>query len=265
MASLILITMGFWIEALFSLITPAEIFLPSELLVMTFSLPGVVLNISVVPYLVASITSYPIEGGFKLGLNIWIFILIVAGLLYPLLPNPSPAITVMNAQLIITIAGALLFLALKLKYIPNPCWRAGSRAFLIISLVFLFLLITDILISRLSVNVLTSIDNISLPIYIMTLNIGSFFFAEKNLNGAPLVHNGILTTECRTLYNLTQRESELIQHLFDGKTNQELAETLYISKKTVENHLYNIYQKMGVKNRVQLIGTLQNWKQESRE
>ena len=42
-----------------------------------------------------------------------------------------------------------------------------------------------------------------------------------------------------------------------GKTNKEIEDDLFISIKTVKAHLYNVYKKMGVKNRLELINKIQ--------
>ena len=54
-------------------------------------------------------------------------------------------------------------------------------------------------------------------------------------------------------YNLSRREMEILRHLLDGKSNKEIEETLFISYHTVKNHVYNLYQKLGVKTRYELI------------
>lgn len=46
--------------------------------------------------------------------------------------------------------------------------------------------------------------------------------------------------------------------LLDGKSNKELAETFFVTQKTIEAHLANIYRKVGVKNRLELFARLQN-------
>lgn len=52
---------------------------------------------------------------------------------------------------------------------------------------------------------------------------------------------------------LTQREKEITELIMDGLTNQEIADKLFISIKTVKTHIYNIYQKLDIKNRTELI------------
>ncbi|MBS3908533.1 MAG: response regulator transcription factor [Actinobacteria bacterium] len=49
--------------------------------------------------------------------------------------------------------------------------------------------------------------------------------------------------------SLTPRESEVLTLLRRGMTNAEIAATLYLSKKTVKNHLSSIYRKLGVSSR----------------
>ena len=50
---------------------------------------------------------------------------------------------------------------------------------------------------------------------------------------------------------LTQRETEIIAPLAVGATNKEIADKLCISPHTVRTHLYNIYKKLSVPNRLQ--------------
>ena len=55
------------------------------------------------------------------------------------------------------------------------------------------------------------------------------------------------------LHILTKRECQVLQLLADGKSNRAVAETLYISEKTVKNHVSNILQKMNVNDRTQAV------------
>lgn len=53
-------------------------------------------------------------------------------------------------------------------------------------------------------------------------------------------------------YGISKREKEIISHICLGKTNQEIADELFISLQTVKDHTYNIFRKVNVTNRVQL-------------
>ncbi|CEG28129.1 MULTISPECIES: response regulator transcription factor [Bacillaceae] len=52
---------------------------------------------------------------------------------------------------------------------------------------------------------------------------------------------------------LTKREREVFELLVQDKTTKEIAGDLYISEKTVRNHISNAMQKLGVKGRSQAV------------
>lgn len=54
-------------------------------------------------------------------------------------------------------------------------------------------------------------------------------------------------------YELTKREVEILKEVYDGKTNTQIAEDLFISESTVKAHIYNIFRKMNVKSRVEAV------------
>ena len=57
----------------------------------------------------------------------------------------------------------------------------------------------------------------------------------------------------RPLHLLTRRECEVLQLLADGKSNRAIGEALYISEKTVNNHVSSILQKLNVNDRTQAV------------
>lgn len=61
-------------------------------------------------------------------------------------------------------------------------------------------------------------------------------------------------------YDLTAREVDLVREIHEGKSNQEIAEKLFISESTVKTHIYNIFRKMEVKNRVEVVCALRKEK-----
>lgn len=60
----------------------------------------------------------------------------------------------------------------------------------------------------------------------------------------------------QTQFDITSREREVLMLVCEGRTNQEIADRLFISLQTVKDHVSRIYRKTGVRNRVQLISLL---------
>lgn len=54
-------------------------------------------------------------------------------------------------------------------------------------------------------------------------------------------------------YSISNREREIMDLILKGKSNKEIEDMLFISYNTVKNHIYNLYQKLGVKSRGQMI------------
>ena len=50
---------------------------------------------------------------------------------------------------------------------------------------------------------------------------------------------------------LTKREKDVLVLLVKGNSNKEMADAMFISEKTVKNHLTSIFRKLGVKDRTQ--------------
>lgn len=54
-------------------------------------------------------------------------------------------------------------------------------------------------------------------------------------------------------FNLTQRESEILNLIVQGLDNREIANKLFISLETVRNHIRHIYEKLGVNSKTQAV------------
>ena len=63
----------------------------------------------------------------------------------------------------------------------------------------------------------------------------------------------IIVTDKAEIKQLTPREKEVLTLIAEGYTSKEVAARLYVSKRTVDFHLANTYQKLNVKNRVQAL------------
>ena len=67
------------------------------------------------------------------------------------------------------------------------------------------------------------------------------------------------TTSQETVDGLvTNREKEILALVLQGLANKDIGVQLCISEPTVKSHIQNIYKKLGVKNRIQLINSLKN-------
>lgn len=63
-------------------------------------------------------------------------------------------------------------------------------------------------------------------------------------------HHSTMTADA---VQLTKREVEILSLIMEGHSSKKVAESLFISKRTVDFHLDNVYQKLQVTNRMQAI------------
>ncbi|MEA5419555.1 helix-turn-helix transcriptional regulator [Spirulina sp. CCNP1310] len=62
-----------------------------------------------------------------------------------------------------------------------------------------------------------------------------------------------------TAISLSEREVQIIELVANGLTNQDIADQLDISKRTVDNHISNILTKTATGNRVSLVRWALQW------
>jgi DNA-binding NarL/FixJ family response regulator len=55
---------------------------------------------------------------------------------------------------------------------------------------------------------------------------------------------------------MTAREHEIARLVAEGHTNKQVGAALFLSDRTIENHLSRIYAKLGVRTRTELAGML---------
>jgi len=69
---------------------------------------------------------------------------------------------------------------------------------------------------------------------------------------APLVASNNTIEALASKYEFTKREQEIIELICQGKSNQEIADQLFVSLRTIKAHVYNVFKKTEVSNRLQL-------------
>ena len=80
--------------------------------------------------------------------------------------------------------------------------------------------------------------------------------------GARAEPRGPATGADAGVASLTRRELQIADLVTDRHTNREIAGTLFLSEKTVESHMRNIFVKLGVSSRVDVARAIERDRQE---
>jgi len=78
-------------------------------------------------------------------------------------------------------------------------------------------------------------------------HLGAVLWADK-----ARVELGSIGGRAATAGELTPMENRVAHLAAAGRTNREIAETLFLSVRTVETHLTHVYRKLGVRSRTEL-------------
>lgn len=81
----------------------------------------------------------------------------------------------------------------------------------------------------------------------------NFANAYKEVEKVAVFELDTALKELQEKYDLTAREKDLVKEIYEGKSNGEIASDLFISESTVKTHIYNIFRKLNVKNRVEVV------------
>lgn len=92
------------------------------------------------------------------------------------------------------------------------------------------------------------------PCYVIAFSVMLmvFFFIRDHAD-REVLERGSREPEDLSKYRITERESEVVRYICKGMTNKEIAWELKISVNTVNNHVANIFEKMEVRSRIDLI------------
>lgn len=87
-----------------------------------------------------------------------------------------------------------------------------------------------------------------------TLEIALYNHAQKNKRKFPELSFNKINQHLAD--PISEREFSLLQLIYDGKTNKQIADALFISTNTVKKHINNTYLKLGVSSRATSIARL---------
>ena len=82
---------------------------------------------------------------------------------------------------------------------------------------------------------------------------------RRRLAGRSPRRTGDGTAGQRGVAGLSDRERQVAELVSDGLTNRRIAQRLFVTVKTVEMHLSNIFAKLGASSRVEVAGAFREW------
>lgn len=147
-----------------------------------------------------------------------------------------------------------VFITLKsYKQLTNKDLKNAIKIFAIITMVYLPIAILETYNS--SIHFFKNeelLKTLTFPLYFLVINIFNLIFVLKYFNTPAFIDNNKLTDYFKQKYDITEKQSEIIDLIIEGITYKQIAERLFISPKTVDNHIQNIYKKLNVNNKIQL-------------
>ena len=78
---------------------------------------------------------------------------------------------------------------------------------------------------------------------------GGLWLPRKCLESLVMLRRNPNLTRCQLYKNLTTRERQILDHVASGKSNKQIANSLYLSESTVKSHVYKIFKKLDVHKR----------------
>jgi len=178
---------------------------------------------------------------------------LLAALVDLILPSFGYARIFLSLALFGLILYGLVLIPLNLHAVGDRALRRALAVFFVLTLCFFPAMYVDAAMAYLPVlSMFRFLENLAQPLYFLALNALSIAFGLRYLNRPAYSEKDELTEYFLKKFAVTRREREIIRMLLQGAGGKEIGDKLFISPKTVENHIYNIYQKLGVKNRIQL-------------
>ena len=138
--------------------------------------------------------------------------------------------------------------------IGDPFLRLSIKVFLILSSINILFLILPLFPPA----ILYEISTLGISLYFLVINILNIIFCIKFYGQNPYMTDKGISHSFIDRYKITPREVEIINLLMEGYTVNALGDALFISPKTVSNHIHNIYQKTEVNNRIQMINLIKS-------
>jgi DNA-binding NarL/FixJ family response regulator len=92
---------------------------------------------------------------------------------------------------------------------------------------------------------------------LVNIEIALYNFAQRHISMQPKLSFNLINK--RISKPLSDREFEVLQSIYEGKTNQQMAESLFVSVNTVKTHIANLYLKLEVSSRTAALVKIRTW------
>ena len=155
--------------------------------------------------------------------------------------------------LFLTFVLCSIRIAINLKNIGNPDLKRALKVLALLIIVYIPLQAVVIMF-----NASPGLIMLSRNIFYLAINITSIVFAARYFFiETPTIMDRIeISAIFLKKYGITSREKEVIELLLAGLSIKEIGGKLDRSFKTINNHIYNIYQKTGVSSKLELLNLI---------
>jgi DNA-binding CsgD family transcriptional regulator len=250
--SLYLIVLGFLVD-LYTRITSLSDTREARALTWILLSGGGILYIFICPYFFHSLAGLSVTRAGRVVFSVIDFCVCIGAAANIAMPSSAPIAIALIVSLFGMIAFGILFIAIHLRGIGEKTLRRALSILLGLSTVFFPFMLIDAVMGYVPFLALFKfMENLAQPLYFLVLNCLALVFGARYLNRPAFLEQDRLTPYFLSTFGVTEREREIILLLLDGTGTKQIGEKLFISPKTAENHVYNIYQKLGVRNRVQM-------------
>ena len=136
----------------------------------------------------------------------------------------------------------------------NTLWNNFVASFVFIKAVSLSVMCSNLYAVT---SILLLITNLLTLIYVYKKDFSPVFFGEKHDDINQLSEEEAVNLVAAN-HKLTERERDVMMLAYEGLTNPDIADKLFISRHTVKRHMHNIFEKLDVSTRMELTHLVQS-------
>ncbi len=214
-----------------------------------FALVGGVLLAYSLPKLSLSFTGSIYNWKWEFFIILSPIITFIIGLLF--LINIGRPLSIWLLQGIIFSTIIISLSIIRLKSIGNK--KTVIRKMIKKSTLIVCMVLPFIIIDALGFSLPVYLNDIPLIIFSCGISLITLFYIKELFGSPTYMEKNKITQYFIESYNISPRETDVIEQVLEGLSNNLIGEKLFISHKTVENHISSIFRKTKVKNKMELV------------